>query len=101
MTVFKGPLRRAYVSFGAMWVGESAFAVALAIVAFHDGGVTAVGIVTTVRMATAALLTPFLATLADRVRRERVLVTIGVVRRRCWDSPVITCTSNGFRPARS
>jgi MFS family permease len=31
-------------------------------------------------MATAALLAPFLATLADRVRRERVLTCIGVIR---------------------
>ena len=78
--VFKGPLRRAYISFAAIWVGESAFSVALAVVAFHDGGVAAVGVVTAIRMAMAALLTPFLATLADRVRRERVLTSIGVVR---------------------
>jgi MFS family permease len=78
--VFTGPLRRANVSFAAMWAGESAFMVALAVVAFGEGGVAAVGIVTAVRMATAALLTPFLATLADRVRRERVLSGIGVIR---------------------
>jgi MFS family permease len=78
--VFTGPLRRANVSFAAMWAGESAFMVALAVVAFRDGGVAAVGIVTAVRMATAALLTPFLATLADRVRRERILSGIGVIR---------------------
>jgi MFS family permease len=74
------PLRRAQVSFAAMWAGESAFMVALAVFAFGDGGVAAVGLVTAVRMATAAFLTPFLATLADRVRRERVLIAIGVVR---------------------
>jgi hypothetical protein len=49
-----------------MWSGESAFMVALAVVAFRDGGVAAVGVVTAVRMAAAALLTPFLATTADR-----------------------------------
>ena len=63
-----------------MWTGESAFMVALAVVAFRDGGVAAVGLVTAVRMATAALLTPFLATTADRVRREVVLIAIGIVR---------------------
>ncbi|SEP98624.1 MFS transporter [Microlunatus flavus] len=73
-------LRRAHVSFAAMWAGEAAFMVALAVVAFAQGGVAAVGVVTAVRMASAALLTPFLATVADRVRRERVLVTIGLVR---------------------
>ena len=79
-TVVSGPLRRAQVSFAAMWAGEGAFMVALAVVAFHDGGVATVGIVTAVRMATAAVLTPLLATLADRVRRERVLTGVGVVR---------------------
>ena len=57
-----------------MWAGESAFMVALGVVAFRDGGVAAVGAVTAARMASAALLAPFLATMADRVRRERVLV---------------------------
>jgi MFS family permease len=75
-----GPLHRAQISFAAMWAGESAFMVSLAVVAYDEGGVTAVGVVTAARMATAALLAPFLATLADRVRRERVLTCIGVIR---------------------
>jgi MFS family permease len=75
-----GPLHRAQISFAAMWAAESAFMVSLAVVAYGEGGVTAVGVVTAARMATAALLAPFLAMLADRVRRERVLTWIGVVR---------------------
>ncbi len=75
-----GPLLRAQISFGAMWAGESAFMVALGVVAFRDGGVAAVGAVTAARMASAALLAPLLATMADRVRRERVLACVGVVR---------------------
>src|SRR5215213_2492740 len=75
-----GPLRRAQLSFGAMWAGESAFVVGLAVLAFRDGGVAAVGIVTGARMAAAALLAPLLATVADRVRRERVLACVGLVR---------------------
>jgi MFS family permease len=63
-----------------MWAGESAFMVALGVVAFRDGGVAALGAVTAARMALAALLAPFLATTADRVRRERVLAWVGVVR---------------------
>jgi MFS family permease len=63
-----------------MWAGESAFMVALGVVAFRDGGVAAVGAVTATRMALAALLAPFLATMADRVRRERVLAWVGGVR---------------------
>ena len=54
--------------------------VALGVVAFRDGGVAAVGAVTATRMALAALLAPFLATMADRVRRERVLAWVGGVR---------------------
>ena len=63
-----------------MWASESAFMVGLAVVAFRDGGVGAVGIVTGARMAAAALLTPLLATVADRVRRERILASVGLVR---------------------
>ncbi|HEY2651833.1 MAG TPA: MFS transporter [Solirubrobacteraceae bacterium] len=63
-----------------MWASESAFVVGLAVVAFRAGGVTAVGVVTAVRMAAAALVAPWLATVADRVRRERVLTTVGLTR---------------------
>jgi MFS family permease len=63
-----------------MWASESAFVVGLAVVAFRDGGVGAVGIVTGARMAAAALLAPLLASVADRVRRERVLAGVGLVR---------------------
>jgi len=73
-------IRRAQVSFGAIWGSESAFMVAFAVLVFRDGGVAAVGIVTAVRMAAAALLAPALSTTADRVRRERVLVGVGLVR---------------------
>ena len=76
----RGPLRRAQLSFGLMWASESAFMVALGVLAFRAGGAAAVGAVTAARMAAAALLAPFLATMADRTRRERVLVAIGVVR---------------------
>jgi len=73
-------IRRAQLSFGAMWASESAFVVGLAVLAFRNGGVVAVGIVTGARMAAAALLAPLLATVADRVRRERVLACVGLVR---------------------
>lgn len=63
-----------------MWASESAFSVALAVVAFHDGGLTAVGVITAVRMATAAVVSPFIATVADRGRREHTLTGIGLIR---------------------
>ncbi|MFL5861707.1 MAG: MFS transporter [Solirubrobacteraceae bacterium] len=63
-----------------MWAGECAVMVTLGVVAFRDGGAAAVGVVTALRMVPAALMTPFAATLADAVRREFVLVWIGLVR---------------------
>jgi len=73
-------LRRAQLSFGAMWAGEWAVMVTLGVVAFRDGGAAAVGLVAALRMLPAALLAPFAATLADAVRRERVLAWVGAVR---------------------
>lgn len=90
-----GPLRRAQISFAAMWAGDSAFMVALAVVAFNNGGVAAAGAVTAARMALAALLAPFLATMADRVRRERVLVSVGVVRAAMLGSAAAVTATGG------
>jgi MFS family permease len=73
-------LRRAQLAFGAMWAGEWAATVALGVVAFRDGGVAAVGLVGLLRMVSAALVAPWAATIADRVRREVVLACVGLVR---------------------
>jgi MFS family permease len=54
--------------------------VGLGIVAFRDGGAAAVGAVALLRMLPGAIGGPFLATLADRFRRERVIIAIGIVR---------------------
>ncbi len=86
---------RAQLSFGAMWASESAFVVGLAVLAFRDGGVGAVGIVTGVRMAAAALLAPFLATVADRVRRERVLCGVGLVRAATLGAAAVVAAAGG------
>src|SRR4051795_13578612 len=73
-------LRHAQLAFGAMWSGEWAATVALGVVAFRDGGAAAIGLVGLLRMAPAALVAPFAATIADRVRREVVLAWVGLVR---------------------
>jgi MFS family permease len=52
----------------------------LAVVAFRDGGATAVGFVALARMVPSALASPFLTSFADRLRRERVLATVSAVR---------------------
>jgi MFS family permease len=90
-----GSLRRAQVSFGAMWASESAFMVGLGVLAFRDGGVVALGIVTGARMLAAAVLTPLLATVADRVRRERVLVGVGVVRTATLGAAAVVTATGG------
>lgn len=94
-TACGGPLHRAQISFAAMWAGESAFMVALGVLAFRDGGVAAVGAVTAARMAPAALFPPFLATLADRVRRERVLASVGIVRATMLGCAAVVTTAGG------
>jgi MFS family permease len=73
-------LRRAQLSFLGAWTAEWAFTVALGIVAYREGGATAVGLVGLLRMVPSAFLTPLIAPLADRGRRERALVLISTVR---------------------
>src|SRR5215203_3294112 len=67
-------LLRAQLAFGASWTAEWAFMVALGVVAFRDGGATAVGVVAFARTAPSFLLAPLGTTLADRFPRDRVLV---------------------------
>jgi MFS family permease len=73
-------LRRAQFSFLAAWTAEWAFSVGLGIVAFRDGGTTAVGLIGLLRMVPSAVLAPLLSPLADRGRRERVLILVSVLR---------------------
>jgi MFS family permease len=73
-------LRRAQLSFATAWAGEWTFTVVLGVVAFRDGGAGAVGLVALLRMLPAALLSPVGTALADRFRRERILVWVGAVR---------------------
>ncbi len=73
-------LRAVELSFAAAWTAEWALIVALAVVAFRDGGPTLVGLVAFLRMAPPALLAPFSSALADRFRRDRVLLYSSLVR---------------------
>src|SRR5687768_18509144 len=73
-------LRRAQLSFLGAWTAEWAFTVALGIVAYRDGGATALGLVGLLRMVPSAICAPLLSPLADRGRRERVLIVVSAVR---------------------
>ena len=80
-TTLRNPgLLRAQLAFGGAWTAEAAFTVALAVVAFRDGGAEAVGLVAFVRTAPAALLAPVGTAFADRFRRDRVLVWSCLIR---------------------
>src|SRR4029450_158773 len=73
-------LRRAQLAFGSAYASEWSLTVVLGVVAFREGGATAVGIVALIRMLPSALIAPFATALADRVRRDRVLIWIGLIR---------------------
>ena len=88
-------LRRAQLSFGAAWTSEWTLTVGLGIVAFRDGGAEAVGLVALIRLLPGALAGPLLATLADRVRRERAITAIGLVRAAAMSLMAVVLASGG------
>jgi MFS family permease len=73
-------LRRAQAAFGCAWAGDWAATVGIGVIAFDRGGAAAVGLVGMARMVPAAVVAPLAATIADRARRELVLVWVGLVR---------------------
>ncbi len=73
-------LLRAQLSFAATWTAEAAFTVAIAVVAYRDGGAAAVGVVAFVRVAPSALVVPVGMAFADRFPRDQVLVWSCVIR---------------------
>src|SRR5215204_2385079 len=89
------PLRRAQRSFGLIWASEWALLVGLGVFAFREGGAAAVGAVTAVRMIPAALIAPFAATVADAVRRELILVWIGLIRAVTLGAAAVLLTVGG------
>ncbi|MGN6429516.1 MAG: MFS transporter [Gaiellaceae bacterium] len=95
MTARNPSLLRAQLSFGAAWTAEAAFTVALGVVAFLDGGATAVGLVAFARLAPAALFTPFGAAFADRFPRDRVLVWSSLTRAVATGAAAATLLAGG------
>lgn len=79
--VFRNPnLRRIQLAWAGSITGQYAFSIALAVYAYRHGGATAVGVVIVVRMAPAAIISPFAAIVADRGRRERVMLAADLIR---------------------
>lgn len=73
-------LRRAELAFAAALTGEWAVTVALAVVAFDDGGAAGVGLVALIRMVPSAIGTPVITAFADRRRREQALAIVSILR---------------------
>ena len=90
-----GNLRRAQLSFLGAWTAEWAFTVGLGIVAYRAGGAAAVGLVGLLRMVPSALIAPLVAPLADRGRRERVLMLVSTVRGVATGAAGIVVAVNG------
>ncbi len=71
--------------------------VALGVVAFRDGGATAVGVVAFVRMAPAFLLAPVGTTLADRFPRDRVLFWSCLIRAAATGAAAMLLAAGGSK----
>jgi MFS family permease len=79
--VFRNPpLRRIQLALVGSIAGDWAYAVALAVYAYDAGGAAAVGLVGLIRFVPAAVAAPFAGILADRFRRERVMLAADLVR---------------------
>jgi MFS family permease len=73
--VLRNPnLRNLELAWTASIIGTWAYLVAVSVYAFDVGGATAVGLLYLLRLVPAALITPFAGLLADRYRRDLVLL---------------------------
>ncbi|MFN8159092.1 MAG: MFS transporter, partial [Candidatus Nanopelagicales bacterium] len=80
-TVFRNPgLRNINLAFAGSAIGDWAYATAIVVWAYSQGGLTLVGIWGTVRLLLMALVTPFASTLVDRWPRKMVMITSDLVR---------------------
>ena len=73
-------LRRAQAAWALQMAGDSAYLVALGLFAYRAGGPAAVGFAGLVLMVPGAATAPFGSLVADRFRRERVVLAVGVGR---------------------
>jgi predicted MFS family arabinose efflux permease len=79
--VFRNPaLRRLELAWAGANLGTWAYAVGVAVFAYEHGGAKTVGIVGFARWGAAALVAPWLALLADRHPRRRVMIGADAVR---------------------
>ena len=75
-----GELRKVQLAFVGSITGEWGYLVALAVFANAHGGARSVSLILVLRWFGAALVGPWLAVLADRYRRQRVMLASDVIR---------------------
>jgi MFS family permease len=73
-------LRRVQLALAGSLLGDAAYATAVTVWAFEDGGTKAVGLWAAIRLALMAVTAPFAAGLADRLPRKRVMIGADVAR---------------------
>jgi MFS family permease len=80
-TVFRNPgLRNINLAFAGSAIGDWAYATAIVVWAYGQGGLTLVGIWGTVRLLLMAIVTPFASTLVDRLPRKMVMISTDLLR---------------------
>ena len=80
-SVFSNPgLRRVQLAFVGSIVGDWAYAIAVAVYAYDQGGPAAVGLLGVARYLSMALVLPLASTLADRYPRKWVMLVSDVLR---------------------
>src|SRR5262249_37748856 len=94
--VFRNPgLRRLELAFLGSTMGHWTYVVALSVYAYEQGGAAAAGILCALRLSAAAIAAPFLATLADRYRRERVMMATDLIRAVLMALCAVTIATDG------
>jgi MFS family permease len=79
--IFRNPdIRKLELGWAVSVLGHWAYGIALAVYAYDKGGAPAVGLVGLIRFLPPAIVGPFTAMLADRYRRELVIVHANLVR---------------------
>jgi MFS family permease len=73
-------LRRAVIAFAVATTADWAVTVAVGVIAFQEGGATAVGLIALARMLPSALVVPVFSVLADRARRDRILLGAAMIQ---------------------
>ncbi|MFL5920450.1 MAG: MFS transporter, partial [Gaiellaceae bacterium] len=73
-------LRQLQLAWAGSIIGSWAYAVALVVYAYHQGGASAVALVAVIRWIPAAVASPFASILGDRYPRVRVMLSADLLR---------------------